>query len=650
VHKYKKHNLETQPAPNPTGIRFTFLTSHLLQMGKRKAKAKRSAGSLPKGLPVKGMAGDGNEYSSLFEGRANKRLKQEVLNRNLPGAKRTSTSKTTARAFQSRQGALKQALEQQKSANKFKDQRLGEGKNSFAQEVDREDVMLRRLMKERAMRSKRTAKYDLHDDNQVQITHGGKAIDESYTGTRDGLLMASDDEDGLDDDGYAAALSKSDTELHFGGGKSAKNTNSNPYGPASIQGISLGDAYRTKKQDLDDMIARRKENKVLKLQQKEDQLDTFEKLDDQFAELSQLLSWGKKKNEKSIEEERQEKKNQDQDAKDMDAWNIQVKELLFERKVQATDRTKSPEEIAAEKAQELHELERKRIARMNGHFEKDDLSDLDSTTSEEQSPQSPNPNTKSNKNTKKSTSQSKTPVILSSDRNPDELDDDEISHDGSEQHYETKFTSEGLVYLDSQGHIVGKVADSVQEDTDEQSCDDEDVHVESHDTESEKTDKDSQSWDSNSQSSSDTSAEQKDQIESLDQSHQESAIHPLPVGTKVMAYGINQQMNGVPAWYHGTVKDAYQDPKTGNTLYNIDYDYGDFEDGVEMQNVRVRHVPKEEAEKDAERRAQAQKLKRKKQKAKEMARYVIVSKTHPTRMLLALALYGVSKNARHLYR
>jgi len=109
-------------------------------------------------------------------------------------------------------------------------------------------------------------------------------------------------------------------------------------------------------------------------------------------------------------------------------------------------------------------------------------------------------------------------------------------------------------------------------------------------------------------------------------------------------------MNGVPAWYHGTVKDAYQDPKTGNTLYNIDYDYGDFEDGVEMQNVRVRHVPKEEAEKDAERRAQAQKLKRKKQKAKEMARYVIVTETHPTRMLLALALYGVSKNARHLYR
>ena len=54
-------------------------------------------------------------------------------------------------------------------------------------------------------------------------------------------------------------------------------------------------------------------------------------------------------------------------------------EFLFERKVKATDRTKTPEEIAKEEATKLHALESKRLARMEGDFlSEDEFSDISS--------------------------------------------------------------------------------------------------------------------------------------------------------------------------------------------------------------------------------------------------------------------------------
>jgi len=50
----------------------------------------------------------------------------------------------------------------------------------------------------------------------------------------------------------------------------------------------------------------------------------------------------------------------------------------FDRKVDATDRTKTSEEIAKEESEHLHELETRRLARMNGDFDDEDLSDIDS--------------------------------------------------------------------------------------------------------------------------------------------------------------------------------------------------------------------------------------------------------------------------------
>jgi nucleolar protein 14 len=617
-------------------------------MAKRKTKAKRSVASIPKGLPVRagaataafGAAKRKNAGASaaggLFEGRANKKLKQDVLGRYLPGSVRVSTSKTNARAMESRQTTLKQALRQSAKSNSFVDLRIGEGTSKYAQELNKEDIMLKRLVKERVMRSKRQSKFDLADgdnnggEGQLQMTHGGQAIDpNTYTGDRDAYLMDSDNDEAHKDkyynaDGYDATLSRADTELHFGGGKTTlRGKNSNPYGPqgGSKDQVSLGDAYRTRKEELDEMIARRKDKKAIHHQHKEDQLDTFDKLDDQFSELTQLLTYSKKKNEKSREEAQIEKAKESADMKEMDEWNKEVKELLFERKVAATDRTKTPEEIAKEKADELHELESKRLARMSGDFDpKDDLSDVESSSDEEDAKggkkKSGGGKKKSHKNGKGKTKPQH--------QNPDELDESE-----EDEELQTKFTSEGLVYLDKEGKIVGKVGES--EDEDEEESSDEEGEGEEMESDGSHGDGD------DSAAGAELEAEAVAQEEGMEYDEGESdeesdsyeeedddddTVHPLKVGAKVKgAFRAKEQFAGHITWYNGVVKKVYKrkDTQKGSNAvsytYDVEYDEDDdFEEGMESKYVKAR--------KKTEQETKAVKLTKKRQKAKEQARYV----------------------------
>ena len=102
----------------------------------------------------------------------------------------------------------------------------------------------------------------------------GKVIDENYDSKHDSYddVILSDDED----DRYGGQLDKMDTEMHFGGAafdrERARDTN--PYGPSDgtgAQSMSIGDAYRSRKNDLDEMIRRRKIEKAEKAKTKEEQ-------------------------------------------------------------------------------------------------------------------------------------------------------------------------------------------------------------------------------------------------------------------------------------------------------------------------------------------------------------------------------------------
>jgi nucleolar protein 14 len=107
---------------------------------------------------------------------------------------------------------------------------------------------------------------------------------------------------------------------------------------------------------------------------------------------------------------------------------------LFEHKVKATDRTKTPEEIANEEAERLHELETRRLqlTRMHCDFVQGDFSD----TSDDEGKR------ERKKSKTSTTNKSKT-------QKPDELDNsvDEEQDKGMD----VQFTADGLVNVDKDG-------------------------------------------------------------------------------------------------------------------------------------------------------------------------------------------------------
>jgi len=152
----------------------------------------------------------------------------------------------------------------------------------------------------------------------------GKTIDESYSGK--GLeeeLLPSDDED----DYYAdkGALDRADTEMHFGGGSFSKKANLNPYGQPDPSSLSLGEVYRSRKEEMDDMIKRKKLIKLEKQKNKEDQVEKFEALDDSFKELASLLQFRDKDKEYKSKLERKKKGLLTEVEKEMDAWDVEMK-------------------------------------------------------------------------------------------------------------------------------------------------------------------------------------------------------------------------------------------------------------------------------------------------------------------------------------
>lgn len=488
---------------------------------KRKAKAKRSLAALPKGLVHKksSVADPGNPFE--VTGRSS-RGKQKHLVHNRPIAKPKST-KHALESLQRRQTQLRSSVKSTKKANVFVDKRIGQ----YDPAMSADDRMLARLVKERTRQSQRASKYRLDDDDNNILTHKGRKLDPNRS-----EIIYSDDEDGH------GQLEAVDTELHFGGsGMSSRQVD--PYGGSSRSNLSQ--VYNQRKTELDDLIARRKLMKAERMQNKESQIETVEKMDESFAELSALLSY--RKNEK-----RPLIAKQTQEEKEMNEWNIELKQMMMKPKRKATDRTKTPEEIAKEEAQRLHELETRRMARMNGDFDEDDFSDISIDDYR---------GSKTRKAKKKTREKH-------ASRNPDELSD---SDDGSEEDEpKAVFTADGLHYLAKEGHAVTK--------------------TDSHDSEYEDGDDD----------------------------------HPLVEGTRVQGnYHAAEQFDSQDAWYDGVIKRVHVDTE-GSVTYDVDYDDGDFEEGMVRENIRAIAKSEEEAEKDKNKSEKELEEQLKRNKARDKAR------------------------------
>lgn len=239
---------------------------------------------------------------------------------------------------------------------------------------------------------------------------------------------------------------------------------------------------------------------------------------------------------------------------------------MFERKVKATDRTKTPEEIAKEEAERLHVLETRRLARMNGDFDEDEFSDISDD------------DTKGKKKRKKSKAKAKKSKM----QNPDELD--ESDDEDKDKGMDVRFTADGLVYVDKNGNAVKKVWNEDESD------------------------------DSGSDAFSEEIDSSESEIDDANADHHDPNLI-LTVGTRVQGnYRVKEQFSEKAAWYDGVVAKVNKQAD-GSVTYDVTYDDGDFEDDMEPENVRpIRKLSEDTGMQEV--------IRRKRQKAKEKARCV----------------------------
>jgi nucleolar protein 14 len=500
-------------------------------MAKRKNRSKRSLTSLPKGLPVRGTKGGKNDETTTnpFDvSHRQKRGKFQVHNRS--DDQQPQKLSALAQSLQRRKDSVKEAFKSSKKANVFVDQRIGE----YSEDMTADQQNLARLVKERTRRSKRNSKFSLNDeaDNDT-LTHRGAAIDPNKP-----VVILSDDED----DG--GNLDAADTSMHFGGGATRNNEDA-MYGSG---GHSMSQLYAARKPDLDDFIARRKELKAEKLQSKEAQADTFAAMDNSFSDFKDILQFRDKEHDirKHLQDKRQGKLSEEE--QEMADWDKEMKQYLHaDRKVKATDRTKTHEEIAKEAADLLHERETRRLARMNGDFDDDDFSDVSDDDNDD------------NKRRKR---------VKRKHDNPEALSDDDDGEDDNK--LSQRFTADGLVHINKDGVVVGKVGEDAKE------------------------------------------AQPAVQLAS-------ELPGPLTKGTRIEAsYRASEQHDGNESWYTAVVLQVHKNG--GEYTYDVDYDDGDSEEGVEPSHIRVEAKSDKELDKEREKQENEAILKRKRQKAAEKAR------------------------------
>lgn len=153
-------------------------------MGKVRPKnrSKRSAGSLPRGVPHRRSAGAEpggvNPFEHARSANSATRVKHHVHNRAVPGQKRSAGSgsgnsnggrgeqSSLARSVARRRLHLSAQLERRSKNNQFVDRRIGEAaRNKNYEGPSKEDVMLKRIVRERVRRSKRGDRFRLDGDD-----------------------------------------------------------------------------------------------------------------------------------------------------------------------------------------------------------------------------------------------------------------------------------------------------------------------------------------------------------------------------------------------------------------------------------------------------------------------------------------------------
>ncbi|XP_074760508.1 nucleolar protein 14 [Athene noctua] len=323
-------------------------------MGKAaKRKRKVSAPSTARG-PVKSAMS--MVKSNPFEVKVN-RQKFNILGRKtkndvgLPGVSRS-------KAIKKRTQTLLKEYKEREKANVFKDKRFGE----YNSKISPEEKMIRRFALERQQNYGKKNIYNLNEDEE--LTHYGQSLAE--------IEKLNDIVDSDSDTEERGTLSAELTAAHFGGGGGLLRKKA-----ASGQQDEEEEKPKSRKELIEEMIAKSKQEKQERQNRRESALELTEKLDNDWKEIQSLIA---RKAPKS------ERKDKEAEKPKPDEYDMIVRELGFEMKAKPSERMKTEEELAKEEQARLQKLEADRLRRMRGideqannkkpsHVSADDLAD-----------------------------------------------------------------------------------------------------------------------------------------------------------------------------------------------------------------------------------------------------------------------------------
>ncbi|KAM4672739.1 nucleolar protein 14 isoform 3-T4 [Amazona ochrocephala] len=222
--------------------------------------------------------------------------------------------------------------------------------------------MIRRFTLERQQNYGKKSIYNLNEDEE--LTHYGQSLAE--------IEKLNDIVDSDSDTEERGTLSAELTAAHFGGGGGLLRKK-----PPSGQQDEEEEKPKSRKELIEEMIAKSKQEKQERQTRRESALELTEKLDKDWKEIQTLIAHKTPKSERKDKEVEKPKP---------DEYDMIVRELGFEMKAKPSERMKTEEELAKEEQARLQKLEADRLRRMRGideqenkkkpsHVSADDLAD-----------------------------------------------------------------------------------------------------------------------------------------------------------------------------------------------------------------------------------------------------------------------------------
>lgn len=242
------------------------------------------------------------------------------------------------------------------------DRRFGENDPTMTPEQKAAE----RFARESERRSKKSSMFNLEDgDDDFQLTHHGRSI--------------SFDEETPKEDFAESDLDGSESAHENGGprkrrrlSEDASDTNGDPEA-ADL----LPERKRSKKEVMEEVIAKSKLHKYERQQAKEDDDDLRRELDKGLPEFLETMRSHRPSNLITQPNRhadvphlyRSEPPNENHRQQEDADYNERVRQMALDKRSKPSSRTKTEEELAEEEAERLRELERKRLQRMRGASE-----------------------------------------------------------------------------------------------------------------------------------------------------------------------------------------------------------------------------------------------------------------------------------------